>query len=722
VNTASAVAPADAPASSEIFDMPEFNVSVATRSDKAIDHIPGSVDLVTSNDIKDVLYASEDITKVLEETIPGYSASRGLITQFGESMRGRLPLYLIDGIPQSTPLRAATIGGASIDQAFVDRVEVIEGPSATEGLGAAGGTINYVTKTPKNDGNEIDIDTSLESQFETRDVGWRTDVTAMHKDKDIDVVVGAAFVSRPIEFDGHDKIIGLDSQGTAEDSMENDLFVKVGHNWGYENSQRIQVSFNSFTIRGNGNYTSEPTPPATTSPAFGYRVPGNVDSIDGDIPDTAVRGVPPGPSSYIFMQNASLQYTNSDFFGGSLTAQLFQDREADNAPAYEQASLQDPRIAPIGTLVDVAQINAHKLGARTIFARPNLLITGLEFDVGVDFLNDTTKQDLLLTNRTWVPPLDYTEWSPFAQLDFDKGPLTISGGMRYVTANLSVPDFTTLYEENSEFVTGGTLSYTHAVYNLGGVYRLGGGWSVSLSDSEGWQIPDVGVILRAINAPNQSIYDRGDLQAIVVTNHEAGVTWRGDHATFGATVYDSYSAAGTSLLFVPASDSTILSRIPQDCKGLEVTAEFALTKELTVGGMWDKQHDKTAIAPGYPMAIDLDMSKYPPEKITSYLKWAFSSKGVFEIDNQNFFSRSDNINQVSTAGASLQESFTGYSLFDLSIRYKTKFGTWALGVENVFNKYYLQAIDSSNVEEFASPPYIYSGPGRSFTLSDSIKL
>jgi len=67
------------------------------------------------------------------------------LSGFGETLRGRSPLYLVDGVPQSTPLRDDSRDGYTIDPFFIDRVEVIFGSNAIQGIGATGGVVNYVT-------------------------------------------------------------------------------------------------------------------------------------------------------------------------------------------------------------------------------------------------------------------------------------------------------------------------------------------------------------------------------------------------------------------------------------------------------------------------------------------------------------------------------------------------------------------------------------------------
>ena len=58
---------------------------------------------------------------------------------------------MIDGVPQSTPLRNGALGIRTIDPNSLERIEVIKGATSIYGNGAAGGIINYITKRPDAD-------------------------------------------------------------------------------------------------------------------------------------------------------------------------------------------------------------------------------------------------------------------------------------------------------------------------------------------------------------------------------------------------------------------------------------------------------------------------------------------------------------------------------------------------------------------------------------------
>ncbi|HEX2239028.1 MAG TPA: TonB-dependent receptor plug domain-containing protein [Gammaproteobacteria bacterium] len=71
------------------------------------------------------------------------------MSNYGQTLRGRNFLVLIDGVPQSTPLRDAARDLRTIDPAAIERIEVIRGSTAVYGFGAAGGIVNIITRQPR---------------------------------------------------------------------------------------------------------------------------------------------------------------------------------------------------------------------------------------------------------------------------------------------------------------------------------------------------------------------------------------------------------------------------------------------------------------------------------------------------------------------------------------------------------------------------------------------
>src|SRR4051812_21501120 len=79
-------------------------VVTATRTAKAVDKIPGAVTVIGQHELANQYLIADDPSQALATYIPGYAPSRQKLTSTGESLRGRQPLILLDGIPQSNPL------------------------------------------------------------------------------------------------------------------------------------------------------------------------------------------------------------------------------------------------------------------------------------------------------------------------------------------------------------------------------------------------------------------------------------------------------------------------------------------------------------------------------------------------------------------------------------------------------------------------------------------
>jgi iron complex outermembrane recepter protein len=680
----------------------EVLVTAANRTGKALDRIPGAVSVVSSADVAANMAVTEDLTKMLERSLPGYSPSRGGRYTFGETLRGRRPLYLLDGIPQSTPLRDGSVGSYFVDMSMVERVEVINGPSATEGLGAAGGIINYITKKAKPGQTEVALDTKLSSQFHGNVVGWRTGLNVSHAQDEFDVFAAAALVSRTPDYDAHGRLMGVDNF----DTFSRNFLIKVGNNFGSDDSQRVELMINRFHYADNGNYVA----------------------VDGNrllnLTNSGRRGTPLGTPQNQVMNHASFVYTHDDLLGGKLLLQLFKDDQSALNPANVDPSKQDVRIAPIGTLVDQSEITAKKKGVRSIYVRPDFFLTGLEFDIGVDYLNDETAQGLALTDRIWVPPLKYQSIAPFLQLEYEYGPVTVRGGARHEDAKLETDDFTTIAPFNT-FVQGGELSFSKNLYNIGGIFRIGGGWSVYAAYSEGFGIPDIGRALRSINTPNQSLQTRGNLTPLLVTNREAGINWRGALGSLSASVYRSYAPLGSSLIFDPATQQSFVSRSPTRVTGFELMAEAHITDDLSLTTIYSDTTGKTSLAAGMPLDVHMTGDQIPPNKVAAIVTWAFLDNASASVSAASYLSRDMNEGRVNTNGASLEEHFDGYTLVDLTLQYQTqKYGTWSIAVENLTDEYYIQAISSSSINQVPTGPtaYYLSGRGRAVSISNSIKF
>lgn len=641
-------------------------ITTGTRNAKAVDKIPGAITVIGKEEVAHTLAITEDATAVLARSVPGYAESSQAMSNTGENLRGRIALRLFDGVPQGSPLREGTRNATFTDMGIIGRIEVINGPSASEGIGAAGGIINYISKVPTKRGDEFQLVTRYTSQFEPDSDGWKVGFTYAHKEDKWDLVASVAHVDRGMTYDANGRAIGLNTSGSVADSRANNVFVKGG--WNFGDSERVQASFASFKITGKGNYVL----------------------VDGDratgVTNTSVKGRPlAGKTEINDFQQAQVSYDHGNVLGGQLSLNLYTADQAMRYPAEDGADRQDPAIAPLGTLVDQSEIRAKKLGLRSAWSRQDLGgVKGLELRAGLDLVRDEVDQRLALTNRLWVPPMIYKSVAPYAQLSYETGPLTLSGGLRREDGELHVNDYTTTHFRNKVFVQGGTLSYAATLPNVGAVLKLPAGWSSFVSYGKGFTLPNVGIPLRNINYPGQSVAGILDLQAVIVKNREIGASWKGKMGSFSTSYYDTKSDLGQSLSIDPVTNDFLLNRLPVRIKGLEMQGELNLSRQWRATALYSRTLGKTVFSAGGPLERQMGVLDVNPDKIGASATWKATPMLDMTLGVTQLRSRNLNI------GRSNEERTRGYALWDYSANLELgRYGKLTLGVENLADKFYI---------------------------------
>ena len=685
----------------------EFTPSVvvtATRTARAIDHIPGSVVSVGGADLENIQLSSLDSNEVLAQAIPGYTASYDDLTTSGELLRGRRPQFFLDGVLVSTPLRdIGRMSAAMIDPLLIDHIEVVNGASAIEGLGGSGGMINFITKSPKEEGVVNTIQSAMETQFHSSWIGWKATGLTLYKKDNTDLMLAVGEQSRPMYYDGRGNLEYLNSNGSYMDSTATAVTAKVGHNFGADDSQRVQLFYNSYDMIGGNDYNSL-TP--------GNRAAGIVQS--------AKKGPNPGPPFANHIREATASYIDNAVFGGSLTVLAYLSRESLPNTGSIDTPKQDPHFAPIGTLIDAASVRDSKDGVKAYWAKNDFLVEGFDLNFGYDYNKDDTSQYLVLTNRVWLPNMHYTANSGYAQGSYDWGPLTFSGGARYQSGQVSVPTFRTLYETapatDGVVFEGGTKKYNTSVYNAGVVYRFFSGLSTFVGFSQGYDLPDIGTVIRNTTKPGQSMNTTVDINPILTTSYETGVNWRAEHGSLGADVYYARSPASTTVIVNPNTLIQSITRDPQVREGFELTGEWRFTHEFRMSGSYSRMHALTAFAPGDPVDIHITPASTVGQD---------PDKAVVRFDYTPFRYLSVDLAETHFWGMNLNPSFppksiyrwvtTPYNLMDGDITYRTEsWGSVSLGVSNILNTFQIVNENGTNNTTY------YAIQGRKYTVTYQI--
>ncbi|WP_309642836.1 TonB-dependent receptor domain-containing protein, partial [Phenylobacterium sp.] len=516
-------------------------VITATRFEAPRSTVPATIQVIDEAQIQSQTALGFSAVETVANLVPSFSPTRQKLSGFGETLRGRSPLYLVDGVPQSTPLRDDSRDGFTIDPFFIDKVEVVFGANAIQGIGATGGVINYVTvPTPKAaEGftGRVLAQASADPDRFGDSVGWKTAAYVGRDFGQWDFVAGASYETRGAYYDADERRIGLDgAQGELQDSKSWSLFGKAGVDLG--DQRRLEVMVNHFELEADNDYVT----------ANGNRNTG--------LTTTAVRGKTPGLATYNDVSSAAVTYRDRGFFGGVLTAQAFAHDYQGVFGGGAFADFQDPRIAPVGTLFDQSANNSEKQGFKIDYERGFAALPGFKMLIGLDGLRDKTYQALVLTDRLWVPETTYKSLSPFLQLRqaaFD-GRLNLAAGVRRENATLEVDDYTTLFAYGPRQVAGGEPSFKETLYNVGATFEITDGLTVFASYAQGFTMPDVGRVLRAINTPNRDVDTYLDVTPVVSDNTEVGLDYKAGPLQAQAAWFRSTSDRGSLLVLNPGGN------------------------------------------------------------------------------------------------------------------------------------------------------------------------
>lgn len=673
-------------------DAGEEIVVTSTRSILPATALPLTVDVLGGEDLREQIAVSGSIIDAVSARMPAFSPTREKLSGSGETLRGRSPLFAIDGVPQSTPIRDGSRDGYTIDPFFIDRVEVIYGSNALQGIGATGGVINQVTaRPPAQDGwsgrilNQVTADSGLDADA----LGGKTAGLVGYRSGAFDVTGGAAFERRGAFVDGDGRRIGVDgTQGEVQDSDSWSLFGRAGYQ--LSPSARFDIVGNRFSLKGNDHYVV----------VAGDRGTG--------LPTSSESGRTPGEPPSNKAELISASFTDSALAGGNLAAQLFFSRTRDIFGGGVFATFQDPAIDPTRKLFEQSVNRSRKVGGKLSYQRPVPGFDPLVITAGVDALLDRTVQTLLHTDREWVPQTDFRSVAPFLQgnLRLLDGKVRLAGGVRRENVTLDVPSFTSLAFYGSRKVDGGSPEFRKTLVNGGIVVEPVEGLRGYASYAEGYTIADVGRILRGITQVGVDVDTFLDLKPVVSNNREIGIEWRRGPLSASASYYWSDSDFGSLLLRNPDGIFDV-RRQPISIEGLDVNVDWRTpVPGLTVGGALARVEGETDSDDDGSFDADLDGANIAPNRLNLY---AELTRGLLDarLAMRNYFERSFD-------GQDPRNDFEGYTLFDAFVGYSMGRQRLTLGVQNLTDKQYITYY--SDTQGPTDDLRYYAGRGRTFTL------
>ena len=677
----------------------ETMVVTATRYSQDTDKIPGSIHVISSEELKQQTAVSDDLTSVIANLVPGMTPSRQKLSNQGENLRGRTALIMVDGVPQNNPLRNGNRYGYTVDPSMVERVEVVQGASAVQGNGATGGIINYVTKSAKpGDHWKQTIGTRVTSNLKDDGTGGKVYYNLKQYDEDYDLFIGGSWEQQGLYYDGNGNPIGMNAiQGETQDSNATNFLAKGGYNFD-GGDQRVSFSASRFQLKSNQNY-----------------IPVKGDHVNGT-PGTVVRGTPDGVPTSNYAELYNFGYDHYNFAGGELKFQAFyQEFEA----VYGQASWWPTA----DKQMDQGAIVSSKKGFKLSYVRTDILGWDDSWVVGLDGMEDATKQKLMQSGKDVTPDMMYQSLAPFVQGDFlVSDSLRLSGGVRLENTKVKVADGQTLWGYGNAGhrqvdIIGGEQNFSQAVFNAGAVYDFTPSVSSFVGFSQGFGLPDIGRVLRGnwIGGPSTAPVGGAPIdfntmpavKPVVTDNYEIGLSYSDDKLHVSGSTYMSIAKDGANLSLNNGGTYDV-TRQRTDIKGYELTATYNVLPTTSIQSLYSHVQGQVDSTGNGSVDSDMDLKNLSPDRLLVAVNHSFSDRLNGRVQYNHMFSRSKEAN-----GAGAAQHFEGYGLMDISMFYDMNgYGRVSFAVENLLNEQYINYF--SQIRNHSS--YYFSGRGQTFSL------
>ncbi|MDM1680360.1 TonB-dependent receptor [Myroides odoratimimus] len=534
-----------------------------------------SVIVITQKEIKSYAQLNPDMSVILGLAVPSIGLSSNTTSNRSQTIRGRQILVLIDGVPQSTPLRNTDRDLRTISPYAIERIEVIEGATSLYGNGGAGGIVNFITKKA-NQNKTFSGSTSIAlsdatSTKNNNTHGYELNQQFSGRLKQIDYLINGNIIKSGRAIDGEGDYISP-RYGLGEVTTQN-LLAKIGYD--FNDNNRLEAMYNYYSalqdtdlIAKGGKYL--------VSPQQGV--------IGTKNPLAENEGTKYNHNGYLkfssknILENVDLE---ASVFGQKLYT-LFDYREHNpKSPRWEETGGQ-------------ATIKAEKIGARlSIVSKLNFTDNiRTNYIIGGDFLIDKTSQPLV-DGRLWVPELKAYNSAGYLQTRtvFYEN-LTLKAGVRYDNIHVKVPDYKTIPLRKGQqwlAIKGGNLDYDKALFNAALQYKVIEEFTPYVSFSQGLSIYDLGRILRDAKS---DVVSKIETDPVVTNNYEVGFTSQiANNWNFRIAYFWSIAKLGSDLQAGEGGFWEVV-RSPQRINGIEIALDGKPISWATIGGSFSSYEGK----------------------------------------------------------------------------------------------------------------------------------
>lgn len=697
-------------------------VIVASRKPTKISDIPGTVWVVQKEKIQQQAKSGVPIKEMLSILIPSMDIGPQGRTNYGQNMRGRSALVMIDGVSLNS-IRSISRQLDAIDPFNIERIEVLSGASSIYGGNATGGIINIITKTPSKKGISGETELGVRTGFMgSDDHDFRAAQSISGKGEKLFGRLGIAYQQNGGVYGADEKQLLTDiTQTDLQYNQSIDILATGGYQ--FNNKHKITASLQYYNSKFNGDrslYLGENLAAFTTKNA------GLLSMRDGFSSDKNV-----GTERYM----GTVTYNGNNILGGQDLYVQFATRGEKLGFYPFPGSVKIPATV---SYMSSSQQDTYYSGLKALLSKS---WKGLNVTYGVDvdlekFEGTQSVYDIAktmssggLVNETKYSlgryPTNHSQsYAGYVQAKYNIfQKLQLNAGVRYQNINVKVGDFVGSqqqmqvamgYGSSASAISGGNSSYNVTLANAGLLYKFNEQHQAWGTFSQGVSLADpskyYGIGVYKLNGNNWDVtssinVNEQPLQAIKTNQFEVG--YRINKGGLRGQIAGFMSNSDKTVTVDRTTFQILVNDLKLRNMGFEAEVSYTLNNGVYFGasGLLIKSEVDTK-----GEWIKQEIYNASPSKLVTYIgynvqNWSFRFQSL-----QNFKLKDDINNEID-----------GYNTSDVMVGYKFNWGKFNLGIQNVFNTDY-QTIWSKRSQvlyaTYGLPElFNYKGRGRTFNVS-----
>ncbi|MGR3978654.1 TonB-dependent receptor [Acinetobacter sp. 1207_04] len=686
-------------------------VMTATRTPKSISEIAGTVQTISADEIAQQAGPGRKVADILAQLVPSLAPSSGTSSNYGQTMRGRNVLVMIDGVSQ-TGSRDVARQLNSISPNMIDHIEVVSGATSIYGSGATGGIINIITKRAdksKPFSFQTKVGVTSADNFRGDSLAYQVGQTASFANDKVDGFFGIDYTNRGSQFDGNGNRISLSPwQGSTINTDTIDVNGRL--NFNLTDSQSLSFGAQYYKDEQDTKY----------GPDYSYLL------TKTDPSYKAIKGWSLDNQPFTERYAFNTQYQNQDFLGQVLNVEAYYRNEKSRFVPYGY-SKDGTNVKQSQSNVDYAGIRSTLQSDMTVADRDLKLTYGLDYD----WEKDHQWADYYTPSNNglvYIPTGEKQGSGPDTQIQnigtFVQGDyaftdhLNIQAGVRYQYVQADTDSYLTARTPYTLMAADSTDS-DKFLFNLGMVYKLTDAQQIYANFSQGYSYPDVQRVLRDVAAYTLTT---SGVAPITVNSYELG--WRLNEDTglnLGLTGF--YNTSDKVVQFNSDRSVNVVDT-DQRVYGVEATVSYPFMENYKVGGTlgYTQGQYKDAANNWH----ELNTFAVSPVKGTLFAEWnntagygvraqMLAIKGTDKAYKDDLALKAAGITDANSAA-----EIKGYTIMDVLAHFPVAKGRLDFGVYNLWGNQYktvfAQQAAVTNVNSLLAIP----AEGRTFAVSYTV--